>query len=98
VNRDGTVNASSGLANPSANVRVDFGTYRLTFNRDVSSCAWNVSRVTDLGVLQFDPNVQLTAFGSGMFGIGGNGTVEVIGIGNGGSATDHPFSLVVVCP
>jgi hypothetical protein len=96
VNRDGTVNASSGLADPSANVRVEAGLYIVKFNRDVSSCAWNVSRASDLGLNDFDQNVQMTAFGAHDFGfIDG---VAVYGLTTGGSFEDQPFSLVVVCP
>src|SRR5262249_52022650 len=98
---DGTVFASSGPAAPSGNVRLVGGAYLVKFNRDVSSCAWVVSRTTDFGVNDYEPNVQMTAYGLASFG-GANDTVEVTGlatsgIGTSGSFTDQAFSLVVVC-
>jgi len=82
VNKDGTVNASSGLADPSANVRTGFGTYFPTFNRDVSSCAWNVSRASDLGLNDFDSTVQMTAFGAHDF----NGAIDAVAVSELGMA------------
>jgi hypothetical protein len=74
------------------------GSYELTFNRDVGSCAWIVPRSVSFGVNDANNDVELTAFGLKSFAnppLNPN-VVEVIADVSGLS-TDQAFSLAVIC-
>jgi hypothetical protein len=92
VAADGTVYASRGTSTTNATVPL---AYNVVFDRDVGSCAWIVSRATDPGVGDWNPSVQLTAFGLKSFGQDPN-TVQVRADTVNGTSR-QPFSLLVVC-
>lgn len=96
VSEDGTVWASRGTSTTQAFVTV--GTYELTFDQDVTSCAWVVSRTQSQHTGDADSNVQLTAEPLGNFFDGFQNVVRVEAQSTiGGSLARQAFSLVVVC-
>ena len=98
MNKDGTV--SPGLSRGLSSINhISAGSYDLTFNQDVGSCAWIVSRSTSFGVADFNPEVQLTAFGFKSFAnppVAPN-VVVVDALTTTGSFTDQAFSLAIIC-
>jgi hypothetical protein len=100
VSRDGTVWASRGTL--TTNALVLTGDYELTFQQDVTQCAWIVSRTQSQHTGDADPNNQLTAEPLGNFFAGDQDVIRVqaqatSGAGAGGTFVDQAFSLVVVC-
>lgn len=95
VSKNGAVHASSGVV--STNARSSAGFYLVKFDRDVTPCAWIVSRSISEGTADYDPRVQLTAFGLGLLGFDA-ATVEVTAVSVTGSFADQAFSLAVFCP
>jgi hypothetical protein len=95
VSKDGTVWASRGTS--TTNAVVGAGTYELTFEQDVTSCAWIVSRTQSQHTGDADPNVQLTAEALGNFFPDVPNVVRIEARSVTGGLTLQAFSLIVVC-
>jgi hypothetical protein len=94
VNADGTVTGNRGLAQSNAVQRTGEGAYTVTFDRDVSKCAYTATQTT-----------TTDAGATGVAAVGGNANaLQVVARAGGGSdgteptaPTDRPFHLVVNC-
>ncbi len=72
-------------------IRTGAGTYQVTFNRDVSACAYNVTPLAENGALPIRTAVAST---------GGFRPAETVGVGiisSAGAFLDGGFSITVTC-
>jgi hypothetical protein len=103
VSKDGTVWAQHGVLTTNALGAGLTGQYLVQFNRDVSHCSWIASRSVSKGVSDYNPNIEVTAFGLGSFypPPANQDLVEVETLNNtgggGGQFANQAFSLAVVC-
>jgi hypothetical protein len=103
VSKDGTVWAQHGVLTTNALGAGLTGQYLVQFNRDVSHCSWIASRSVSQGVSDYNPNIEVTAFGLGSFypPPANQDLVEVETLNNtgggGGQFANQAFSLAVVC-
>jgi hypothetical protein len=101
VSKDGTVWAQHGVL--STNARFGGGQYLVQFDRDVSHCSWIASRSVTQGVSDYNPNIEIIAYGLGSFypppanqDLVAVDTLNNTG-GGGGTYADQAFSLAVFC-
>ncbi len=103
VSKDGTVWAQHGVLTTNALGTGSAGQYLVQFNRDVSHCSWIASRSVSQGVSDYNPNIEVTAFGLGSFypPPANQDLVEVETLNNtgggGGQFANQAFSLAVFC-
>ena len=103
VSKDGTVWAQHGVLTTNALGAGLTGQYLVQFNRDVSHCSWIASRSVSNGVSDYNPNIEVTAFGLGSFypPPANQDLVEVETLNNtgggGGQFANQAFSLAVFC-
>jgi hypothetical protein len=103
VSKDGTVWAQHGVLTTNALGAGLTGQYLVQFDRDVSHCSWVASRSASQGVSDYNPNIEVTAFGLGSFypPPANQDLVEVETLNNtgggGGQFANQAFSLAVFC-